>query len=285
MQPENHPASRPEGESGGLLAAFRAEKEKEIAALIRQEQEGRFPAPLCAVRPSFRAALTAPHGGILPVIAEYKRASPSRGNIRIDLSPEDVAGRYAAAGATCLSVLTEGSRFKGELGFLPRMASAGLPLLRKDFILDSLQVRATAATPASALLLIVRLTPDARILRELREEAERFGMDVVVEIFNSEDLALARESGARIIQVNARDLDTLRMDRDACLSMGAARRDGELWIAASGMSEQEHLRRAAEAGFDAVLIGSGLMADTDPGAALARLTGKKVVKQTGEADA
>lgn len=279
------PEQQFEGRPGGLLAAFRAEKRKEIAALIRQEQEGRFPAPLEGKRPSFLSALTAPHDGILPIIAEYKRASPSRGDIRLDLSPENVAERYAAAGSACLSVLTEESRFKGELGFLARMASAGLPLLRKDFILDRLQVRATAATPASALLLIVRLTPDARTLRDLREEAERHGMDAVVEIFNAGDLDLARESGARIIQVNARDLDTLRMDREACLRMGAARRDGELWIAASGMSEPAHLRRAADAGFDAALIGSGLMAEADPGAALARLTGKQSGRQAGEAEA
>lgn len=135
-------------------------------------------------------------------------------------------------------------------------------------------MRLTAATPASALLLIVRLTPDVRRLRGLRELAESFGMEAVVEIFSAEELALARESGARVIQVNARDLDTLRVDRTACLNMGAARRDGEIWIAASGMSEPDHLRRAAEAGFDAALVGSGLMAAADPGAALARLTGK-----------
>lgn len=133
------------------------------------------------------------------------------------------------------------------------MAPAGLPLLRKDFILHPLQVRLTAATPASALLLIVRLTPDVRRLRGLRELAESFGMEAVVEIFSAEELVLARESGARVIQVNARDLDTLRVDRTACLNMGAARRDGEIWIAASGMSEPDHLRRAAEAGFDAAL--------------------------------
>lgn len=264
----------PDASPGGMLDSFRAEKEKEVSSLISLERKGKFPVPLTGTRPSFRAALAAPHGGILPIIAEYKRASPSRGDIRLDLSPEDVAGRYAAAGAACLSVLTERSRFRGETGFLARMAPAGLPLLRKDFILHPLQVRLTAATPASALLLIVRLTPDVRRLRGLRELTESFGMEAVVEIFSAEELALARESGARVIQVNARDLDTLRVDRTACLNMGAARRDGEIWIAASGMSEPDHLRRAAEAGFDAALVGSGLMAAADPGTALARLTGK-----------
>ena len=88
-------------------------------------------------------------------------------------------------------------------------------------IRDRLQVAATAATPASALLLIVRLTPDAALLRSLREQAEAHGIDAVVEIFDEADLALARESGARIIQVNARDLDTLQVDRSACLRLAA----------------------------------------------------------------
>ena len=256
-----------------MMAAFHEEKKREVEALRNMMEAGKLPAPLPGPRPSFSAALLAPHEGTLPVIAEYKRASPSRGDIRLDLLPEDIAARYARAGAACLSVLTEKAFFKGDMSFLARMAPAGLPLLRKDFIFDPLQVRATAATPASALLLIVRLTPDVRLLRDLREEAERFGMEAVTEIFTEQDLNLARESGARIIQVNARDLDSLHVDRGACLRLGSSRRSNEVWIAASGMSAPEHLRLAAEAGFDAALIGSGLMADADPGAALARLTG------------
>lgn len=158
----------------------------------------------------------------------------------MDFPPEEAAKQYAEAGASCLSVLTEETYFKGTLGYLKRMSAPGLPLLRKDFIFDRLQVAATAATPASALLLIVRLTPDAALLRSLREQAEAHGIDAVVEIFDEADLALARESGARIIQVNARDLDTLQVDRSACLRLAERFHqagDNEAWIAASG-----HLR-------------------------------------------
>ena len=177
--------------------------------------------------------------------------------------------------AACLSVLTDRQFFQGEPDFLKQApASTLLPLLRKDFIFDSLQVRATAATPASALLLIVRLTPEARLLRQLREEAEGFGLHAVVEIFDAADLRLARESGARIIQVNARDLQTFAVDRAACLSLARScpPENGEIWVAASGISHAEHLVQAAEAGYQAALVGTALMEKGKPGAALAALS-------------
>lgn len=244
----------PDTSPGGMLDSFRAEKEKEVSSLISLERKGKFPVPLTGTRPSFRAALAAPRGrhpadhrGIqagFPLPGRYQaRSFPGR------------CGRTLCRGRSGLSFRTDGTLpFQGRNRLSCRMAPAGLPLLRKDFILHPLQVRLTAATPASALLLIVRLTPDVRRLRGLRELTESFGMEAVVEIFSAEELALARESGARVIQVNARDLDTLRVDRTACLNMGAARRDGEIWIAASGMSEPDHLAaRRAEAGFDAAL--------------------------------
>ena len=189
-----------------LLEKFKTAKQPEIQALRQLEYINMLPLPLRIERPSFLNALCAPNGNRPHVIAEFKRASPSRGDILMDFPPEEAAKQYAEAGASCLSVLTEETYFKGTLGYLKRMSAPGLPLLRKDFIFDRLQVAATAATPASALLLIVRLTPDAALLRSLREQAEAHGIDAVVEIFDEADLALARESGARIIQVNARDL-------------------------------------------------------------------------------
>lgn len=255
------------------LEQFKTAKQSEIRALRQLDYIGMLPLPRRTVRPSFLEALRAPRKSLPHVIAEFKRASPSRGDILLDFPPEEAARRYAEGGASCLSVLTEETFFKGTLGYLKRMAGPGLPLLRKDFIFDPLQVRATAATSASALLLIVRLTPDAALLRSLREQAETYGMDAVVEIFDEADLALARESGARIIQVNARDLDTLKVDRAACLRLAERHTptDGEIWIAASGMSETAHLRQAAEAGYQAALVGSSLMAGGTPGAALEAL--------------
>ena len=168
--------------------------------------------------------------------------------------------------------------FSGQRGdFIAALQrrEAGVPLtVIAEFKQASpLQVRATAATPAAALLLIVALTPDAALLRRLREQAESLGMQAVVEVCGKKDLVLARESGARIIQVNARDLDTLRVDRQACLELArqCPPERGEIWIAASGMDRREHLEEAARAGFSAALVGTALMQEGQPGAALRRL--------------
>lgn len=256
------------------LERFRKAKMAEIRRLRQLEKADMLPRPCAGFRASFLEALQSP----LPrphVIAEFKRASPSRGDILTSMEPEEAARQYAGAGASCLSVLTEEYFFKGFLDFLHRMEFSGLPLLRKDFLFDPLQVTATAATPASALLLIVRLTPDVLRLRALREQAEKYGMDAVVEVFDEKDLALARDSGARLIQVNARNLDTLAVDRSLCLKMAERHRraDGEVWIAASGISGPEHVREAGDAGFQAVLVGTKLMEGGTPGKALRRLLG------------
>ena len=272
-----------------LLERFRAAKRDELAALRALEARGALPAPLAGPRPSFTAALTAPGREPLAVIAEYKRASPSRGVICEDLEVEDVAAAYHAAGAAALSILTEQAHFHGSLDYLARAAAPALyagprpPLLRKDFLCDPLQVRATAATPAAALLLIVRLTPDVALLRGLRELAESCGLEAVVEVFDATDLRLARESGARLIQVNARDLETLCVNRQACLELIHAfpPQAGEVWIAASGLSRPEHLRAAADAGYTAALVGGALMEGGKPGAALRALLAPHVLPAPG----
>ncbi|MBQ8664952.1 MAG: hypothetical protein IJ474_04125 [Mailhella sp.] len=257
------------------LERFIEAKNEEIAALERAFAEGRMPSPWPHARSSFRDALMSHKAGALSVIAEFKKASPSRGIICESLEPEDVARQYAENGASCLSILTEEKYFQGDMAYLERAAKAApdIPLLRKDFIFHPLQVAATLATPASALLLIVRLTPDVALLRALREQAEAEGVEAVVEVFDEVDLRIARESGARIIQVNARDLATLKVDRDACLRL--IRKNpplpGELWIAASGMSSRADLEAAAEAGYHAALVGSALMAQGTPGTSLRRL--------------
>ncbi|MBR6467009.1 MAG: indole-3-glycerol-phosphate synthase [Desulfovibrio sp.] len=264
-----------------MLSRFAKVKAEEVARLKGLKAQGRFPRALAGVRPSFRKAL-APKAGLPAVIAEYKRASPSKGVICEQVAVEDCALAYANAGASALSILTEEAFFKGSLDYLARARAAldvsgfGQPLLRKDFILDPVQVEATFATPASALLLIVRFTPSVALLRDLRLLAESQGMDAVVEVFDEADLEVARESGAGIIQVNARDLDSFKVDRKACLEL--ARRHpplpGEAWIAASGVLERAHLEEAGEAGFAACLVGTALMEGGRPGEALAQLLGK-----------
>ena len=259
-----------------LLERFLWAKADEVARLRQQERKGALPVPFSGQRGDFIAALQRREAGVpLTVIAEFKQASPSRGPICRSLTVEEAARQYVAAGAGAPSILTEWRFFAGELDFLGRAAACcpGTPLLRKDFIFDPLQVRATAATPAAALLLIVALTPDAALLRRLREQAESLGMQAVVEVCGKKDLVLARESGARIIQVNARDLDTLRVDRQACLELArqCPPERGEIWIAASGMDRREHLEEAARAGFSAALVGTALRQEGQPGAALRRL--------------
>lgn len=230
-------------------------------------REGGLPKAWPGPRPSFLQALQT--AGIA-VIAEYKRASPSKGVINKSLGPEEVARAYARGGAAALSVLTERDYFQGELGFLERMAPVGLPLLRKDFILNPLQVVETAATPASALLLIVRML-EGRLLADLLAQSREMNLEAVVEAFDAADLERAQEAGARIIQINNRDLDTLRTDLATSEVLIARKRPGEVWISASGIAAPQELRRLEELGFDAALVGTSLMAVSDPGAALEAL--------------
>ena len=260
------------------LERFYKAKLAEITALENGGAAALRPWPLPRV--SFAEALRRHAAGPLPVIAEFKEASPSRGVICTSLEPEDAARQYADNGAAAISVLTEETWFKGDLSYLARidamMKARGkppLPMLRKDFIFHPLQVDATLATPASAMLLIVRLTPDAKTLRDLREQAERGGAEAVVEVFSRRDAELARESGARIIQVNARDLETLKVDVHAVLRFinDFPPASGELWVAASGMRSRDDLCAAASAGYDAALVGSALMEGGTPGRALARM--------------
>lgn len=254
-----------------MLDKFRQAKQAEIKELRELYEQGRLPDPYEGFRPSFAMALRKKKRPA--VIAEYKRASPSKGVINTALEPEDVAEMYAGAGAAALSVLTEETYFQGDLGYLERMAGPGLPLLRKDFILDKLQIARTASTRASAILLIARMCSSARELAELQQAAVFHGLDAVVEVFDQADLDMARQAQARIIQVNNRDLDTLTTDLDISARLIESRVPEEIWISASGITEPEHLARVRDLGFDAALIGTFLMQGNDPGKALADLMG------------
>jgi indole-3-glycerol phosphate synthase len=152
------------------------------------------------------------------------------------------------------------------------MTAPGLPLLRKDFLIDPLQVRQTAATPASALLLIARMFEDYLALAAMKEQADAFGLDSVVEVFDEKDLDMAKKIGATIIQVNNRDLDRLTTDLAISEELASRKDSGETWVSASGMDAPEHLAQMKSLGFDAVLVGTSLMRGGDPGRALAMLT-------------
>ena len=251
-----------------MLERFRIAKAAEIAALTEQAAKGTMPRPFAGIRPSFTESLTAKRP--VPVIAEYKRASPSKGDINLEATPERVAQAYADAGAGAISVLTEEAYFKGNMAYLDRMTGPGLPLLRKDFILHPLQVDQTAASPASAVLLIVRMLDDA-MLRALQFRCLDLGLDPVTEVFDITDLRRAQAVAAPIIQVNNRDLDTLAVDLTLSRQLAAFKQGDEFWITASGINSRDELTSLLDMGFDAALIGSSLMQKGDPGQGLAAL--------------
>jgi indole-3-glycerol phosphate synthase len=254
-----------------MLEKFRQAKAAEVAELVRLRESGHAFTPWAAPRPGFGAALVAP--GSSGIIAEYKRASPSKGDINLGLAPLEVCSGYREAGACALSILTESVYFKGHLDHLREVAPLGLPLLRKDFIVHPLQVEATAATPASAILLIVRMFAEQDELADLHGLCTALRLEPVVEVFDERDLDRAKELGARIIQVNNRDLDTLSTDLNRCTDLVRRKEDGEIWIGASGISTPDHIAQLRAAGLDALLIGTALMQNADPGQGLAGLTG------------
>ncbi len=260
-----------------MLEKFRQAKQAEIEALQKLAAAGRaagaLPEPLSIARPSLGQALRDRGPGA--VIAEYKRASPSKGLINAGWLPEQAASGYAKAGAAALSVLTEQTYFQGRLEYLDAMTGPGLPLLRKDFLLHPLQVRQSAATPASAVLLIARMLTLDELATMLAACAE-FGLEAVVEVFDRADLdrvrhAEVRHAGARIIQVNNRDLDTLTTNLGLSLELISRKSASEVWISASGMQTARDMARMRDAGFDGLLMGARLMQEPDPGAALAGL--------------
>lgn len=255
-----------------MLEKFRAAQAPAIKRLKALEASEKLPMPYTGPRPSFSDALLAHGPGA--IIAEYKRASPSAGDINLGLAPEEVASLYAASGAAAISVLTEETYFKGSLDSLEAISAAGLPMLRKDFLLHPLQVAETAATKASALLLIVRMLSDPE-LSEMIALTYDAGLEAVVEVFDEADLDRAEAAGARIIQVNNRDLDTLVTDLDVSRRMVAHKRAGRIWISASGIAARADVLGMATLGYNAVLVGTSLMAAPDPGAALAALAGKE----------
>ncbi|MDR1607353.1 MAG: indole-3-glycerol-phosphate synthase [Deltaproteobacteria bacterium] len=248
------------------LARFRVAKEREIVTLKRFPPSAEALATaLSQKRPNFLGALkTAFENKGFGLIAEYKRASPSLGDIDLELTPQAAVEAYSAADV--ISVLTEETYFKGSLAFLTDLAKSHKPLLRKDFIFDPLQIAATALTPAAAVLLIVRLTPEPKLLAELIKNSLALKIEPVVEVYDSRDLELAREGGARVILVNSRDLETLKVDLAGPVNLikKSPPRPEEFWIAASGLKTTADLARVKEAGFGAALLGSSLMASANP---------------------
>ena len=243
--------------SFGLLDRIVEVKRAEVAALQLRRAELGSRARDAAPSPSFEAALR--EGENLTLIAEVKRKSPSAGTIAALADPVMVATSYEKAGARAISILTDAQFFGGSMADLERVyATSSLPLLRKDFTIDALQVQEARGAGAAAILLIVRILDDAA-LRELREEAESLGMSALVEAHNGEEVARAVSSGARIIGINSRDLDTLTIDLTRAAALLPAVPDECVAVAESGIRTVADAQQMAECGADAVLVGETLM--------------------------
>ncbi len=222
-------------------------------------------------RRDFRAALRQRSPAI---IAELKKASPSRGVLAMDFDPAARARDYQRGGAAALSVLTDESFFQGSLADLAAArAAVDLPVLRKDFTLDEYQVVEAAAHGADAILLIVAILDEPRI-RSLRAAADRFGMASLVEVHDDHELDIALAAGAQVIGVNSRDLRTFTVDLGTSIRLARRIPAGVLKIAESGIHSAADVARLADAGFDAFLVGEHLMQSADPAAALGALVGR-----------
>jgi indole-3-glycerol phosphate synthase len=206
------------------------------------------------------------------VVAEVKRRSPSAGVIRDDLDPGERVALYARHGASAISVLTDRLHFGGSIEDLRAAAACvEVPLLRKDFILDELQVIEARAAGAAAVLLIARALPPAR-LDALLACARAAGLEAVVEVHTSTELDRALGAGAEIVGVNSRDLDTFMIDAAGAWELLARVPADRVAVAESGMHGPEDVERAAAAGADAVLVGTALSAALDPAGLLRQLS-------------
>jgi len=258
----------PSGTLGGLVGAAYAR----ASAQGNEAQQWSTKAAAAPSPPSFRDSLS---GAVVAVIAEVKRRSPSKGIINPEIRATGQARLYVEAGAAAISVLTEPERFGGSMEDLESVAgTVAVPVLRKDFIVSTVQLYEARARGAAAALLIVRALPHSALV-ELHDVGSAIGLDLLVEVRDEDELATAVEVGARIIGVNNRDLETLVIDPSTVGRIVPLIPRGIVAVAESGMASREDVERAAAAGADAVLVGSYVSAAVDPLAAVRSLTDVK----------
>jgi indole-3-glycerol phosphate synthase len=249
-----------------ILARIVARKREELAAVyaVSADLEIRAEARRDGRR-SFASALRARKPAI---IAEIKKASPSKGILSHDFQPVHTAIAYQAGGAAALSVLTDRDFFQGSLADLEAArAAVRLPVIRKDFTIAPVHVVEAAAHGADAILLIAAILT-AREMRDLRELAERYGLDALVEVHDAEELRPALESGARLVGVNNRDLRTFEVKLETSLELAARIPADVLKVSESGIHNSDDVHRLVDAGYSAFLVGEHLMKSGDPAAAL-----------------
>jgi indole-3-glycerol phosphate synthase len=219
---------------------------------------------------ALRDALSNPD--LISIIAEFKRASPSKGVIRADADPTQIAHAYEAGGAAAISVLTEEDRFRGSLADLHAVrAAVNVPVLRKDFIFDEYQLYESAVAGADALLLIVAALDDEKLARLLRITEEELRMDALVEVHTKDELRRATGAGAKLIGVNNRDLHSFRVSLDVSVEIARDYPAGVMLVAESGLSSGDDLRRLRALGYRGFLIGETLMRADEPEDALRNL--------------
>ena len=205
------------------------------------------------------------------IIAEIKKASPSKGLIRADFDPVWIAKTYAAHGAAAISVLTEARFFQGSLQHLEEVRSAvNLPLLRKDFILDPYQLVEAKSYGADAVLLIAALL-EPRLILELREMAAALSLDVLVEVHTRNELEAAVAAGAQLIGINNRDLSTFEVSLSTTEHLAALVPPNAVVVCESGIDSIDAIRRVEKLGVHVFLVGESLMRAPDPGAKLSEL--------------
>jgi len=229
----------------------------------------------------FLAALRKPKLGLVALIAEVKKASPSAGVIRADFDPIKIAQEYESAGASCLSVLTDERFFQGSLDYLRSIRKAvNLPLLRKDFIIDDRQILQAIQYGADAILLIVSILNDVD-LKRMHALATQAGLAVLVEAHDETELDRAVAAGAELIGVNNRDLRTFNVDLGTTERLAARLRKNSgvassiLLVAESGIHTRADVERLAHSGVQAILVGESLMRQTDMAAKMRELIGAR----------
>jgi indole-3-glycerol phosphate synthase len=260
--------------SATVLDKIVAAKRREITACRTRTPEFELRKKLADAPPprDFFAALA--KLGPIRLIAEVKKASPSAGVIRSDFDPVAIAKIYEEHGASCLSVLTDEPFFQGRLEYLEAVrAEVAIPVLRKDFILDSYQLLEARAAGADAVLLIAECLDDCN-LRKLHNEAIELGMTPLVELYDPENLDRVLEAGATLIGVNNRDLRTFQVDLEHTLRLRPRVPDQCVMVSESGVKSHADVQRLEAAGVDAILVGESLMRQPDIGAAVDQLLGR-----------
>ena len=258
--------------TAGILAEIVENKRREVddlhtrAALLEAQAHDRKVQP--------RAFAEALRNTSPAIIAEVKKASPSRGILQPNFHPAFIAHSYEEGGAACLSVLTDKDYFQGSLHDLEAAkAAVSIPVLRKDFTIDRVQVIEAAAHGADAILLIAAIL-ETEELTTLRELAASFGLASLVEVHDHDELSKAIDSGAEIIGVNNRDLQSFEVRLDTSLRLSYLMPSDVIRVSESGIHTHEDIELLHNAGFNAFLVGESLMRSPDPAAALRSLAGK-----------